>query len=259
MSNTISKKIENGVLSIIFNRPEKFNAFNSEMAKAVQDALSEAEQNVEVRAIYMSATGKAFCSGQDLKEAGHPSELDLREVIRNNYNPIILKMRQIMKPIVVAVNGVAAGAGANIALAGDIIVATESASFIQAFSKIGLIPDCGGTYFLPRAIGWARASALMMLGDKISASEAVHMGMIYKSFPDETFETDSYALAQYLATQPTQAFAYTKKALNESATHTLEQQLAVELDYQGRCGETADFVEGINAFVEKRPAQFIGK
>lgn len=259
MSDTIIKKIENGVMSITFNRPDKFNAFNGEMAKAVQNALDEAQESQDVRAVYMTATGKAFCSGQDLKETSDPSQLDLRKIIENNYNPIIMKMRSITKPVVVAVNGVAAGAGANIALAGDIIVATESASFIQAFSKIGLIPDCGGTYFLPRAIGWAKASALMMLGDKIMATEAAQMGMIYKAYSDDTFVSESYKLAQYLATQPTQAFAYTKKALNESATNTLEQQLAVELDYQGKCGETSDFTEGINAFVEKRQAQFTGQ
>lgn len=259
MSNTIIKKVENGVMSIIFNRPDKFNAFNREMALAVQDALNEAMRSDEVRAVYISATGKAFCSGQDLKEAEDPTHLDLRAIIKGNYNPIIEKMRTIEKPVVVAINGVAAGAGANIALAGDIIVAKESATFIQAFSKIGLIPDCGGTYFLPRAIGWAKASALMMLGDKISAVEAERIGMIYKYFPDDEFEKESYKIALYLATQPTRAFAYTKLALNESAANNLEKQLMTEMEFQGECGETEDFAEGILAFIEKREANFLGK
>lgn len=259
MSNTIIKKVEQGVMSIILNRPERFNAFNTEMAQAVQQALTEAEQDDVVRAIYLTATGKAFCSGQDLKETEEPTDIDLRAVIKNNYNPIIIKLRNIPKPVVIAVNGVAAGAGANIALAGDVIVATESASFIQAFSKIGLIPDCGGTYFLPRAIGWAKASALMMLGDKVTAAEAEKIGMIYKTFSDDTFEVESYKLATYLASQPTQAFAYTKRALNKSATQDLEAQLLTEMEYQGACGETHDFVEGVQAFVEKRVPEFTGK
>lgn len=259
MSDTIITSIEEGVMYITFNRPEKYNAFNREMALAVQEALNDAMRNDSVRAVYMTATGKAFCSGQDLKESSDPAAIDLRATVKGNYNPIIEKMRTIEKPVVVAVNGVAAGAGANIALAGDIIVAKESASFVQAFSKIGLIPDCGGTYFLPRAVGWGKASGLMMMADSISATEAERIGMLYKVFPDDTFEEESKKMAQYLAKMPTVAFAQTKLALNASSTNTLERQLNLEVDAQGTCGDTEDFTEGVTAFVEKRAPNFIGK
>lgn len=259
MSSTLIKSVENGVMKIILNRPDRFNAFNREMALALQEALFEAMRNEAVRAIYLSATGKAFCSGQDLKEAEDPTAIDLRATVRGHYNPIIEKMRTVEKPILVAVNGVAAGAGANIALAGDVVVAKESASFVQAFSKIGLIPDCGGTFFLPRMVGWGKASGLMMMADNISATEAERIGMIYKVIPDENFEAESLKMAQYLADMPTRAFSYTKLALNQSTTHSLEQQLNLEVDYQGACGDTEDFAEGVSAFVEKRKPVFVGK
>lgn len=259
MSHTILTEFDNGVHTITFNRPETYNAFNREMALAVQESLNEAMKNEAVRAVLITARGKAFCSGQDLKEADDPTNLDLRSIVKGHYNPIIERMRSIEKPVVVAVNGVAAGAGANIALAGDVVIATESASFVQAFSKIGLIPDCGGTYFLPRAVGWGKASGLMMMGDKVSAREAEQMGMIYKSIPDADFESETKKIVHYLANMPTQAFAYTKLALNESSRNSLEAQLNLEVDYQGRCGETEDFAEGIMAFVEKRTPDFRGK
>lgn len=259
MSETVITSFDNGVYTIKFNRPDKYNAFNREMAIAVQHALDYAMKREEIRAVFITADGKAFCSGQDLKEASDPANLDLRKIVHGHYNPIIDRIRHIEKPVVIAVNGVAAGAGANIALAGDIVVAKESASFVQAFSKIGLIPDCGGTYFLPRMIGWGKASALMMLADDINAKDAAEMGMIYKTFPDDTFEEESYAIAQKLATMPTVALAYTKLALNESVTNNLTQQLSVEEDYQGRCGDTEDFAEGITSFVEKRKPIFLGK
>lgn len=257
--DTILTQLENGVLTITFNRPNSFNAFNTEMAHKLQAALDEAQSNPEVRAVVMTATGKAFCSGQDLKESEDPTQIDLRKTVKENYNPIIERMQRLEKPILVAVNGVAAGAGANIALAGDIIIATERASFIQAFSKIGLIPDCGGTYFLPRAIGYAKASALMMLADPISAKEAVELGMIYKYYPDEDFEAAVKATAEKLAAMPTRALAYTKQALQASAKHNIYEQLQLEVELQGKSGDTADFKEGILSFVEKRVANFTGQ
>lgn len=256
---TIKKEISKSVMRIELNRPERYHAFNREMALAVQEAFHDAMRNETVRCVLLTASGKAFCSGQDLKEVEEQEDLDIRAIVRGSYNPIIEKMRMIEKPVVVAVNGVAAGAGANIALAGDVIIAKESASFVQAFTKIGLIPDSGGTYFLPRMVGWGRASGLMMMGDSISARQAEQMGMIYKCIPDEEFEAETQRICEYLASMPTRAFAYTKLALNQSAKNTLEQQLNLEMEYQGACGETEDFAEGINAFNEKRKPIFLGK
>lgn len=255
----ILKEVTDHVAYITFNRPEKFNSFNREMAMDLQKALDECMSDENVRAVYITATGKAFCAGQDLAEAMDPNGPELRAIVHGHYNPIIERIRNIEKPVVCAVNGVAAGAGANLALCCDIVVAAEQATFIQAFSKIGLIPDCGGTYFLPRLIGFQKASALMMMGDKVDAKEAERLGMIYKYFPADTFEEESKNIARYLATMPTQAFAYTKLALNDSFQNNLTQQLALEEDYQATCGETADFAEGTAAFLEKRQAQFTGK
>lgn len=255
----ILKEVADHVAYITFNRPEKFNSFNREMAMDFQKALDECMSDEDVRAVYITATGKAFCAGQDLAEAMDPNGPELRAIVHGHYNPIIERIRNIEKPVVCAVNGVAAGAGANLALCCDIVVATEQATFIQAFSKIGLIPDCGGTYFLPRLIGFQKASALMMMGDKIDAIEAERLGMIYKYFPADTFEAESKSIARYLASMPTQAFAYTKLALNDSFQNNLTQQLALEEDYQATCGETADFAEGTAAFLEKRNPNFIGK
>lgn len=255
----ILKEVIEHVAYITFNRPDKFNSFNREMALELQKALDESSADDDVRAIYITATGKAFCAGQDLAEAVDPNGPELRTIVRDHYNPIIERIRNIEKPVVGAVNGVAAGAGANIALCCDIVVATETATFIQAFSKIGLIPDCGGTYFLPRLIGFQKASALMMMADNIDAKEAERLGMIYKYFSPETFEEESKNVAQYLAKMPTKAFAYTKKALNESFQNNLTEQLALEEAYQTICGATKDFKEGTQAFLEKRKPNFTGK
>jgi len=244
---------------ITINRPKKFNCINKELAFAFQNALDDCASDASVRCVVLGGVGKAFCAGQDLGEIVDPDGPPLDEIVSNHYNPIVIKLRNIEKPVVAAVNGVAAGAGANIALACDVVLATESASFIQAFSKIGLIPDSGGTYTLPRKIGMARASALMMLGEKVSAKDAESMGMIYKAIPDEAFESEVLKTATKLANMPTKGLAYTKKLLNLSATNNMEDQLALEHQYQNLAGSTEDYTEGVNAFLEKRKAEFKGR
>lgn len=256
--NHIIYTIQQGVARISLNRPKAFNSFLVEMAKELQAALDDAAENAEVRAIYLTGEGKAFCAGEDLNEAIDPNGPGMKGIVEQTYNPIITRLRAIEKPIVAAVNGVAAGAGANIALACDICVATESANFIQAFSKIGLIPDSAGTFFLPRLIGMQKATALMMLGEKVSAREAAEMGMIYKCFADDVFAAESLKIAETLAQMPTKGLGYTKKLLNISFSQTLEQQLLAERDYQVLAGETADYKEGVQAFLEKRKPVFTG-
>lgn len=259
MSNSIELKIENNVAWISLNRPEVFNSFNREMAFLLQETLDNCANDTNVRAIVITGNGKAFCAGQDLKEVTDP-ELNpgFRKILEEHYNPIIQKIRNIEKPIIGAVNGVAAGAGANIALACDIVVATDHASFIQAFCKIGLIPDSAGTFFLPRLIGFQKATALMMLGDKVSAEEALNMGMIYKIYPTSFFEEEVMTLASILAQMPTKAIGLTKRLLNQSMTNNLEQQLALESDLQIEASSSNDYKEGVTAFVEKRKPEFKG-
>ena len=258
-NNSIEIRIENNIAWISLNRPEVFNSFNREMALSLQNKLDECSRDANVRAIVITGNGKAFCAGQDLKEVTSP-ELNpgFRKILEEHYNPIIQRIRNIEKPIIAAVNGVAAGAGANIALACDIVVATQHASFIQAFSKIGLVPDGSGTFFLPRLIGFQKASALMMLGDKVSATEALGLGMIYKVFSTDTFEEEVKALADTLAQMPTKALGLTKRLLNQSMTNTLEQQLALESDLQIDASSSNDYNEGVTAFVEKRKPEFKG-
>ena len=259
MSSFIQKEQKGKVLDIRLNRPDKFNSFVRQMALDLQAALAEAQENEECRAVRIIGSGKAFCAGQDLVEATDPKGPALSKIVSEHYNPIITAMRKLELPIVCAVNGVAAGAGANIALAGDVVVAARSASFIQAFSKIGLIPDSGGTYTLPRLIGFQKASALMMLGDKVPAEEAEHMGMIYKVFEDEQLEEESLMLAHRLSEMPTLGLALTKAALNESAQNDLNDQLALEDRLQTQAGHSHDYKEGTAAFLEKRKPQFTGK
>jgi 2-(1,2-epoxy-1,2-dihydrophenyl)acetyl-CoA isomerase len=250
--------IEAGVATITLNRPDVFNSVNKPLALALQQHLRECQQNPEVRAVLLTGTGKAFCAGQDLAEITGPDSPEVAEIVEKHYNPIVQLIRELDKPVVAAVNGVAAGAGANLALACDIVVAKESASFIQAFSKIGLIPDSGGTYFLPRLVGMQRASALMLTGDKVTAQEAVQMGMIYKAFSDESFEAEVAALVSKLAAMPTKGLAYTKQLLNGTFGNDLTQQLRAEADYQLRAGHTTDYKEGVSAFLEKRKPTFTG-
>lgn len=260
INQSINLTIQNNVAYITLNRPEVFNSFNREMALRLQDTLDQCEQNNEVRAIVLTGEGKAFCAGQDLKEVTEP-ELNpgFKKILEEHYNPIILRIRNIEKPIVAAVNGVAAGAGANIALACDIVVAHEKVSFIQAFSKIGLIPDSAGTFFLPRLIGFQKASALMLLGDKVSAEEAEKLGMLYKVLPLETFQEEVIALAEKLAKMPTKALGLTKKVLNQSLSNDLDAQLALESKHQIEASESEDYREGVASFVEKRVPNFKGK
>lgn len=257
--SSIEHEVESGVGIIRLNRPEVFNSFNREMAIAFQDILDVFDDTRAVRAIYITGVGKAFCAGQDLVEATDAKGPKLQTIVRQHYNPIIERLRNIEKPIVAAVNGVAAGAGANIALSCDICVATESASFIQAFSKIGLIPDSGGTFILPRLIGMQKATALMMLGDKVSAKDAEQMGMIYKWFADATFAEDAMNLAKTLAAMPTRGLGLTKKALNLSMISDLSAQLETEEEFQTMAGSTYDYKEGVAAFLEKRKPVFKGE
>ncbi len=257
--SSILFEIKNSVAWITLNRPEKFNSFNREMALLLQARLDEATSLHEVRCVYITGAGKAFCAGQDISELVGENKIEISQILSEHYNPIVKRIRNLSKPVVAAVNGVAAGAGANIALCCDVVIATASASFIQAFSKIGLIPDSGGTYTLPRLIGWQKASALMMTGDKVAAVDAEKIGMIYKCFADEIFEEESKKIALTLSQMPTKGLAFTKHALNRSFKNNWEEQLLVEDEYQQKAASTSDYKEGINAFLEKRGPEFKGE
>jgi 2-(1,2-epoxy-1,2-dihydrophenyl)acetyl-CoA isomerase len=258
MTDPILFEVKDSIGFITLNRPEKYNAFNREMALLLQEKL-DACKSSEVRCVYLTGSGKAFSAGQDLEEVVDPAGPKIENIVGEHYNPLITRIRRLEKPVVAAVNGVAAGAGANIALCCDVVVAAKSASFIQAFSKIGLIPDSGGTFFLPRLIGWQKASALMLLGDKVSAEEAERMGMIYKFFPDESFEEDAKKIAATLASMPTKGLALTKQLLDNSFDNVYEDQLHDEEIYQQRAGATHDYKEGVQAFLEKRKPNFTGE
>lgn len=259
MMTSILFEIKNSIAFITLNRPDKFNAFNREMALLLQNKLDECASLHEIRCVYITGAGKAFSAGQDISELVGNDKPTMTQILAEHYNPIVKRIRNLPKPVIAAVNGVAAGAGANIALCCDIIVAAESASFIQAFSKIGLIPDSGGTFTLPRLIGWQKASALIMTGDKVSANEAERLGMIYKVFADVPFEEESKKMAHTLANMPTKGLAYTKHALNHSFSNTWEEQLNMEDQFQQKAASTYDYHEGIAAFLEKRKADFKGE
>ncbi|HLS11384.1 MAG TPA: enoyl-CoA hydratase-related protein [Flavobacteriaceae bacterium] len=260
MQKDILTTINNGVATIVLNRPKVFNSFNRAMALLLQSELDKCATDDDVRAIVLTGSGRAFCAGQDLGEVtSEKLNPGFKTILEEHYNPIIHKIRTIKKPVVAAVNGVAAGAGANIALACDIVIASEQASFIQAFSKIGLVPDSGGTFFLPRLIGFQRASALMMLGDKVEAKQALEMGMLYKMVSHDTLEEETQKIAITLANMPTKALGMTKELLNASMTNSLDEQLAMESTYQIEAAQTEDYKEGVTAFIEKRKPNFKGK
>jgi 2-(1,2-epoxy-1,2-dihydrophenyl)acetyl-CoA isomerase len=257
-SNTLQVTREGDITTIRLNRPERFNSFNKEMAFAFQHALDQCVVD-GTRCLVITGEGKAFSAGQDLNEVTDSNGPELQNIVADHYNPIITRLRDLELPVIAAVNGSAAGAGANIALACDIVVAKESSYFLQAFSHIGLIPDSGGTYHLPRIIGFQRASALMMLGEKVGAKEAEAMGMIYKAIPETEWDEYVQKLSQRLAAMPTRGLALTKRALNLSLSNLLHEQLEVEEQLQSTAGKTADYKEGVNAFLEKRKANFTGK
>ena len=255
----IQFEILGSVGKITLNRPDKYNSFVREMALGVQKKLDDCRSDETIRCILITGAGKAFSAGQDLKEATDPKGPAIEEIVRKHYNPIIRKIREIEKPVIAAVNGVAAGAGANIALACDLVVASRSASFIQAFSKIGLIPDSGGTYFLPRLIGLPKATALMMTGETISAKKAETLGMIYSVYKNAEFESKSLELARSIAAMPTKGLGNTKKLLNQSLHNSLDDQLNLEAKTQALSAKSQDHSEGVQAFLEKRQPKFTGK
>ncbi|MBX7137221.1 MAG: 2-(1,2-epoxy-1,2-dihydrophenyl)acetyl-CoA isomerase PaaG [Oligoflexia bacterium] len=251
-----------GVRTIKLNRPEVLNSFNRRMSAELLEALQGAADSREIRALLLTGEGRAFCAGQDLAEVAPSRDgtlPELGEIVRSCYNPVISALRDLPKPVVCAVNGIAAGAGANLALACDLVLASHGATFIQAFSKIGLIPDSGGTFFLPRLVGLGRATALAMLAERLPAEEALRLGLIYKLFVPQELLPEATKLAMYLAQQPTRGFAALKKALNQSFSNSLKEQLELEAQLQGECGRSADYKEGVSAFLGKRSPQFKGE
>ena len=249
----------NTIAKITLNRPDKYNSFVRDMALTLLNKLEKCRLDETIRCILITGSGKAFCAGQDLKEAVDPKGLPIDEIVQQHYNPIIKKIRQIEKPIIAGVNGVAAGAGANLALSCDIVVATKSAGFSQAFSKIGLIPDSGGTYFLPRLIGFAKATAIMMTGEMISAERAESMGMIYRVYEDSHFDQETLKLANLISKMPTKSLGYIKNLLSQTYHNSLNEQLNLEAKTQALSAKTEDHYEGIKAFLEKREPKFKGK
>lgn len=258
----ILTETENQIYTITLNRPEKYNSFTEPMALEMQKALKKAESD-DIRCVVLKANGKAFCGGQDLPEvvdrANYEEDFELYETVRNSFNPIILAIRKLLKPVICAVQGMAAGAGANIAFACDIVLASEEAVFVQAFSKIGLIPDSGGTFFLPRLIGLARTNAFYLLDEKISAEKAVEIGLIYKSVEPDQLENEIQSISKKLASMPTEAFGLYKDAINQTFENDLDQQLSLEAVLQSMAGMTDDYKEGVAAFLEKRKPEFNGK
>ena len=257
--SVLLEQLDDAVLTLTLNRPERMNAFNVALHEALADAIRRAADNDECRAVLLTGAGKGFCAGQDLSDrAVAPGEgrPDLGESIDKRYNPLIRALRKLPKPIVCAVNGAAAGAGANLALACDIVLAARSARFLQAFVRIGLVPDSGGTWFLPRLVGEARARALMMLADPIGAEQAEAWGMVYRAVDDDQLMGVAHEIAARLAAGPTHALGLMKSAFAASPTNSLDAQLDLERDLQREAGAADEYVEGLGAFLEKRPANF---
>jgi 2-(1,2-epoxy-1,2-dihydrophenyl)acetyl-CoA isomerase len=255
-------EVADGVATVTLSRPEVLNSFTRPMSAELQDALRRAAEDASVRALLLTGAGRGFCAGQDLAEAvpaDGSAPPPIADIVRATYNPVVRAIRTMEKPVVCAVNGVAAGAGANLAIACDIVLAADTASFVQAFAKIGLVPDTGGTFFLPRVVGAARAAALMLLGDKLSAADAQAMGMIWRVVPASQLLDEARALAARLASQPTRAFGLTKRLLNASLQSGLDAQLELEADLQAAAAETEDFREGVAAFLGTRAPVFVGR
>jgi 2-(1,2-epoxy-1,2-dihydrophenyl)acetyl-CoA isomerase len=257
----ITQRVENGVAVLTLNRPDVLNSFNVVMARELQAALADASRDDAQRAVLLTGAGRAFCAGQDLAEAApKDAELpDLGNFVRDSYNPLVRAIRKLEKPVVCAVNGVAAGAGANLALACDIVFASVDATFIQSFAKIGVIPDSGGTFLLPRLVGLARATALTFLAEKVTASQAVEYGLIYKAVDPGALMETATATAKYLATQPTVGLGLTKRGFNHSLGVDLDEQLDYEEQLQREAGRSRDYAEGVNAFLAKRKPSFTGR
>lgn len=259
----ISFDISEGIATITLRRPEVLNSFNERMAMELQEAIRKCAIHDEVRAVVLTGEGRGFCAGQDLSEVlkseANPDPKGIAEIVREHYNPIVLGIRDLEKPVICAVNGVAAGAGANLALCCDFVFAANTVNFVQAFSKIGLVPDTGGTFFLPRLVGIAQATRMMYLGEKVSADEALRLGMIYAVSEPESLMNDAKAFALKLAQEPTKAFGYTKALLNASYNNSLDAQLELEAKYQEMAGDTADHKEGVNAFLQKRKPEYKGQ
>lgn len=255
-------RIENGIARLTLNRPDKLNSFTVAMHEEVQEALHAVRADTSVRVLVLTGSGRGFCAGQDLSDravAPGSKPVDLGESIEKYYGPLVLALRSLPMPVVCGINGVAAGAGANLAMAADIVIAARSASFIESFSKLGLIPDTGGTYFLPRLVGTARAMGLAMLGNRLSAEQAEQWGLIWQCVDDDQLGAELDKLAHHFAQAPTKGLARTKQAIYASGLHTLEQQLGVERDYMRELGSTKDYREGVSAFMEKRPPAFVGE
>ena len=254
--------IDKGVARLVLNRPAALNSFTAAMHAEVREVLTRAAGDAQVRAVLLTGAGRGFCAGQDLNDrsvSAGDEPPGLGDSVEKYYNPLIRLLTGMEKPVICAVNGVAAGAGANIALACDIVIAARSASFIESFAKLGLIPDSGGTWTLPRLVGMARAKGLAMLGPKVSAEQALAWGMIWQVVEDDELQATALALAESMATQPTRGFAFTKQAFAASAANTLEQQLELEKDLMRAAGKTADYREGVAAFLEKRPPVYKGE
>ncbi|USX20155.1 2-(1,2-epoxy-1,2-dihydrophenyl)acetyl-CoA isomerase PaaG [Oxalobacteraceae bacterium OTU3REALA1] len=255
-------EITDGIAQLTLNRPDKLNSFTQAMHDEVRHAVHKVGTDKSVRVLILTGAGRGFCAGQDLSDrAVEPGAraVDLGDSVEKNYAPLVLALRGLPMPVICAVNGVAAGAGANLALACDIVLAAKSAAFVEVFCKLGLIPDTGGTYFLPRLIGSARAMGLTMLGEKLSAEKAEAWGLIWKSVPDEELAAETMAMARHFATAPTKGLAFTKQALYASPHNTLQQQLTLECGMMSELGRTEDYREGVAAFMEKRAPQFQGK